>query len=67
MAALSSIWLLVLSRSAAGLAHYQADEGWVLTTGTFTKSARKLAMSTRVRLIDGKELADWLEGLREDE
>jgi hypothetical protein len=24
-------------------------------------------MSTRVRLIDGEELADWLEGLREEE
>jgi HJR/Mrr/RecB family endonuclease len=50
-----------------GMAHYQADEGWIITTSTFTKSARELAPSTRVRLIDGKELADWLEGLREDE
>jgi HJR/Mrr/RecB family endonuclease len=51
----------------AGIAHYEAAEGWIITTGTFTKSARALARSTRVRLIDGKELADWLEGLREDE
>jgi restriction system protein len=46
----------------AGMAHYQADEGWSITTSTFTKSARELARSTSVRLIDGKELADWLEG-----
>jgi hypothetical protein len=46
----------------AGMAHYEAAEGWIITTGTFTKSARTLARSTRVRLIDGKELADWLEG-----
>jgi restriction endonuclease Mrr len=48
------------------MAHYQAQEGWIITTSTFTKSARDLARSTSVRLIDGKELADWLEGLRED-
>jgi restriction system protein len=51
----------------AGMAHYQADEGWIITTSTFTKSARELARSTSVRLIDGKELSDWLEGLREEE
>jgi restriction endonuclease Mrr len=51
----------------AGMAHYQADEGWVITTSTFTKSARELARSTSVRLIDRDELVDWLEGLREEE
>ena len=51
----------------AGMAHYQADEGWIITTSTFTKSARELAKSTSVRLIGRDELADWLEGLREEE
>ena len=51
----------------AGMAHYQADEGWIITTSTFTKSARELARSTRMRLIDRDELADWLEELREGE
>jgi Restriction endonuclease len=51
----------------AGMAHYQADEGWIITTSTFTKSARELARSTSVRLIDKDELTDWLEGLREEE
>jgi restriction endonuclease Mrr len=51
----------------AGMTHYQADEGWIITTSTFTKSARELARTTRVRLIDRDELADWLEGLREEE
>jgi hypothetical protein len=50
----------------AGMAHYQADEGWIITTSTFTKSARELARSTSVRLIDKDELTDWLEGLREE-
>ena len=51
----------------AGMAHYQADEGWIITTSAFTKSARELARSTSVRLIDKDELTDWLEGLREEE
>jgi restriction endonuclease Mrr len=43
-----------------------ADEGgWIITTSTFTPKARDLARSTHVRLIDGKELAERLEGLRE--
>ena len=49
------------------MVHYEADEGWIITTSTFTRSARDLARSTRVRLIDGKELGEWLEGLRERE
>jgi HJR/Mrr/RecB family endonuclease len=51
----------------AGMAHYGADEGWIITTSTFTKSAWELAKSTSVRLIDGKELADWPDGLKEEE
>lgn len=55
----------VVAATFAGMAHYQAEEGWIITTSTFTKPARELAKSTRVRLIDGKELAEWLEGLSE--
>ena len=55
----------VVAATFAGITHYRADEGWIIITSTFTKSARELAESTRVRLIDGKELAEWLEDLRE--
>ena len=51
----------------AGMAHYQANEGWIVTTSSFTKSARELARSTRVRLIDGDELGVWLKDARSDE
>ncbi|CAA9305005.1 MAG: hypothetical protein AVDCRST_MAG93-4860 [uncultured Chloroflexia bacterium] len=54
-----------IQQTFAGMAHYHAEEGWVITTGTFTKSARQIARSTRVRLIDGKELADWLVDLKD--
>jgi restriction endonuclease Mrr len=50
----------------AGMFHYKAKEAWVITTSTFTKSARQLAKSNRVRLIDGKELENWLSDLREE-
>ncbi len=56
----------VVGATLAGRVHYGAEEGWVITTSTFTRSARELARSTGVRLIDGKELAAWLEGLREE-
>jgi hypothetical protein len=38
------------------LKFYKADEGWVITTGTFTTSARTLAQVNGVRLIDGTDL-----------
>ena len=50
----------------AGMFHYKAKEAWVITTSSFTKSARQLAKSTGVRLIDCNELEDWLSDLREE-
>jgi restriction system protein len=38
------------------LKFYRADEGWVITSGTFTPSARALAQANGIRLIDGLEL-----------
>lgn len=40
----------------ASLAHYGADEGWVVTNSTFTDSAQILANENNIRLIDGREL-----------
>jgi restriction endonuclease Mrr len=50
----------------AGMWHYKAKEAWVITTGSFTKGAVELAKSNRVRLIDGRQLEDWLDDLREE-
>ena len=50
----------------AGMIHYKAQEAWVITTSSFTKSAVDLAKSTGVRLIDRTELEDWLSDLREE-
>lgn len=45
----------------AGQHFYQAEEAWVITTSTFTTSAKELATKLRVRLIDGQELVHWIE------
>jgi len=38
--------------------HYAADEAWVVTNSTFTRSARELAKSTVVRLVDRSSFRD---------
>ena len=42
----------------AAKVHYAADEAWVVTNSTFTRSARELATSTGVRLVDRSTLRD---------
>jgi HJR/Mrr/RecB family endonuclease len=42
----------------AALRYYNADEGWVTTNSTFTRSARDLAHANKIRLIDGNDLKD---------
>ena len=55
-----------VQQALAGMIHYKAKEAWVITTSTFTTSARQLAKSTGVRLIDRDELEGWLSDLREE-
>jgi hypothetical protein len=57
----------VISHTLGGMLHYGAQEAWVVTTGSFTPKAKEMARSTGVRLIDGNELAEWLEGLSEEQ
>lgn len=42
----------------AGVKHYEADEGWVITNSSFTRAAHELAASTGVRLMDGEALRE---------
>src|SRR5215469_5282383 len=41
---------------AAAVRYYRADEAWVITTGTFTASAKALAQANNVKLVDGHAL-----------
>jgi restriction endonuclease Mrr len=51
----------------AGRVHYAAQEAWVITTSSFTRGAMELARSTGVRLIDGRELREWLSELNREQ
>jgi hypothetical protein len=51
----------------AGRIHHSTDEAWLITTSRFTPKAVRLARTTGVRLVDGAELAGWLEGRGETE
>jgi hypothetical protein len=50
-----------------GRIHYGTNEAWLITTSRFTPKALKLAETTGVRLVDGDELAQWLDARREEE
>jgi restriction system protein len=45
---------------ASAKSHYKADECWVITNSFFTEHAKKLASSNQVRLVDRKELMNWM-------
>ncbi len=50
-----------------GRIHYGTDEAWLITTSRFTPKALKLAETTGVRLVDGDELAQWLDSRSEED
>jgi hypothetical protein len=45
-----------VQEAAGAVGYYQADEAWVITSGTFTASAKALAQANNVKLIDGYAL-----------
>ncbi|WP_245828963.1 restriction endonuclease [Salipaludibacillus agaradhaerens] len=48
--------------------YYRADNCWVITNSFFTEQAKRLASSNQVRLVDRKQLTNWmiLEGKRRE-
>ncbi len=45
----------------SAVSFYNGDEGWVITNSTFTKSAKELAQKTKIKLVDGRDLARFSE------
>ena len=43
--------------------HNKADQGYVVTTGTFSVPAQNWAGGKQIHLVDGAELMDWIESL----
>lgn len=61
----AKLWKSAVSNKAvqevfSGMTHYNTQEAWVITPSSFTQSAKDLARSTGVSLIDGTQLAQWL-------
>jgi restriction endonuclease Mrr len=52
-----------IQEALAGRAFYGAYEAWLITNDTFTRGAHNDARVAGVRLIDGNELAGWLNKL----
>jgi len=52
-----------IQEALAGRAFYGAYEAWLITNNTFTRGACNDARAAGVRLIDGNELAEWLNKL----
>lgn len=44
----------------AAIAHYKAQEAWVITNRYYTKAAMDLAQSNQVRLVNRDELITWI-------
>ena len=51
-----SVGNVAVQEIVGALKFYKADEGWGITSGTFTRSARALAQANGVRLVDGMGL-----------
>lgn len=56
------VGLKAVQEVRSGMDFYGADEGWVVTNSTFTKSAGDLASRTGVRLVDGNRLRKMIAG-----
>ena len=54
------VGLSAVQEAHAGMSFYGADEAWVITNNTFTKSAVELSRKTGVRLIDGAKLHEMI-------
>lgn len=55
-----NVGIKAVQEIASAKSHYKADECWVITNSFFTSSAKNLAISNQVRLIDRNELMGWM-------
>jgi restriction system protein len=51
-----NVGIAAVQQIQAAVAHYKANEAWVVTNSYYTEAARRLAQSNNVRLIGRKEL-----------
>lgn len=61
----SSLGNSPIQEVTAGLKHWNAREGWVITNGRFSQNAKELAKSNAIRLIDNEELNALIANVRD--
>jgi restriction system protein len=55
-----NVGVKAIQEVASAKSHYKADECWVITNSFYTEQAKKLASSNQVRLVDRKQLMNWM-------
>ncbi|MHC0038805.1 restriction endonuclease [Pseudoneobacillus sp. C159] len=63
----SRVGIKAIQEVVSSIAHYQANEGWVVTNNEFTDAAIQLAKSNRIKLIERNELIQMLSSLEEQQ
>lgn len=60
-----SVGVSAVQEALAGMAYYQCQTAWVVTTGNFTPNATELARKSKVKLINSTELGKLIRQLEE--
>ena len=58
-----SVGVSAVQEALAGMAYYQCQSAWVVTTGNFTANAVELAYKSKVQLVNSTELGKWIQKL----
>lgn len=61
-----SVGVSAVQEALSGMAYYQCQSAWVVTTGNFTPNAGELAKKSNVRLIDSTELGKWIKQIEDN-
>ncbi len=62
-----SVGVSAVQEALAGMAYYQCQSAWVVTTGNYTPNAVELAKKSNVRLIGSTELGKWIKQIEDNE
>lgn len=58
----NAVGTAAIQEAHTAMTHYRCDVAAVVTTATFTRQARELALSVRCKLIDGSQLIQLIDG-----
>lgn len=61
-----SVGIAAVQEALSGMAYYQCQSAWVVTTGNYTANAIELAKKSNVRMVDSTELGKWIKQLEDN-